>query len=222
MVSLASSLLVLAHGNDPRALPPVELFGHWALAMVTLLLAGGLARLALAPVFQQADGEKRSEVAAWTAISIGVLVAMATWITRQSLLEAVSPPPPPQEHAHSVYHGGEIVMWGDFHCEVARAISGEYRVWLTDVYRRSISSEFFSGTITPRDPKTGTLDTANSAALEMSLDKDYCLATLDRRVKSVQVFIKYPGNSVKMNIDFDSPKGRKSLRDWCGTPSRPK
>jgi hypothetical protein len=89
---------------------------------------------------------------------------------------------------------------------VARAISGEYRVWLTDVYRRSISSEFFSGTITPRDPKTGTLDTANSAALEMSLDKDYCLATLDRRVKSVQVFIKYPGNSVKNEHRLRQPQ----------------
>jgi hypothetical protein len=188
--------------------------------MVTLLLAGGLARAALAPVFQQVDGEKRGEVAAWAAISIGVLVAMATWITRQSLLEAVSPPPPPQEHAHSIYHGGEIVMWGDFHCEVARAISGEYRVWLSDVYRRSISSEFFSGTVTPRDPQTGSLDTARAVDLETSLDKDYCFAITDRSVKSVQVFIRYPGNSVKLNLDFDRPKGRKSVKDWCAPTSR--
>jgi len=208
--------LVLAHGNDPSSLPPVELFGQWALAMVTLLLAAGLGRLALRPVFDQTDSKKRSEVAAWTAISLGVLVAMATWITRQSLLEAVSPAPPPQEHAHSVYHGGQIVMWGDYHCEVARAISGEYRVWLSDVYRRSISSQYFSGTIVPRDSRTDWLNEAQRVDLEESLDKDYRLAVLDRKVKSVQVFLRYPGNTIKLNIDFDSPKGKKSVKDWCG------
>lgn len=209
MVSL-SGFLTLAHGNDPSALPPAELFGQWALAMVTLLLAAGLARLALQPVFQQAD-EKRGEVAAWTAIAIGVLVAMATWITRQSLVEAVSPPTNPQEHAHSLYHGGQIVMWGDYHAEVARAVSGEYRVWLSDRYRRSISAEFFSGTIRPRQA-----DEKSATPLEMSLDKDYLTATLDRGVKSVQVFIRYPGSTIRLNVDFDQPKGKKSLKDWCG------
>lgn len=214
MVSFAG-FIVLAHGNDPRSLPPAELFGHWALAMVTLLLAAGLGRLALQPVFQQAD-EKRGEVAAWTAIAIGLLVAMGTWITRQSLVEAVSPPPPPQEHGHSLYHGGQIVMWGDYHAEVARAISGEYRVWLSDKYRRSISSQFFSGKVYPKDPKTGRPDEKNALPLEMSLDKDYLTATLDRQVKSVQVFISYPGSTIRLDVDFDQPKSKKSVKDWCG------
>lgn len=208
--------LVLAHGNDPSSLPPVELFGNWALAMVTLLMAAGLARVAMQPVFQQVDSEKRGEVAAWTAISLGLLVAMGTWITRESLLEAVSPPPPPQVHAHSIYHGGQITMFGDYHCEVARAVSGEYRIWLSDVYRRSISSEYFSATIVPRDPKTGAVDEKQAQALEMSLDKDYLFAILDRSCKSVQVAVQYPGNTIKLNLDFDKPKGHKSVKEWCG------
>ena len=120
------------------------------------------------------------------------------------------------EHAHSIYHGGQMVMWGDYHAEVARAISGEYRVWLTDVYRRSISAEFFSGTLYPRDPKTGQLDQARALPLEMSLDKDYLFVTLDRSVKSVELFLKYPGNTIRLDFEFDGLKGRRSVKDWCG------
>ncbi|MBN9415530.1 MAG: hypothetical protein J0I12_08820 [Candidatus Eremiobacteraeota bacterium] len=208
-------MMFFAHGNDPSFLPPIELFGNWVLAMVTLLMAGGMARMALAPLFLQDDDPKsRSEVAGWTAISIGVLVAMGTWITRQSLVEAVSPPPAPAEHVHSIYHGGQMVMWGDYHAEVARAVSGEYRVWLTDVFRRSISSQYFSGTIYPRDPKTGKLGPGTD--LEASLDNDYVMAMLDRDVKSVEVFLKYPGNTIRLDFEFDSDKGRKSVKEWCG------
>lgn len=208
-------MMCFAHGNDPSFLPPIELFGNWVLAIVTLVMAGGLARLALAPLLKQDDDPKsRSEIAGWTAISLGLLVAMATWITRQSLLEAVSPPISPQEHAHSMYHGGQMVMWGDYHAEVARNVSGEYRLWMTDKYRRSISAEFFSGTVSARDPRTGKL--GESVPLDMSLDNDYLFGSLDRRTKSVEVFIKYPGNTIKLDFEFDSAKGRKSLKEWCG------
>ena len=107
-----------------------------------------------------------------------------------------------------------MVMWGDYHAEVARAVSGEYRLWMTDKYRRSISAEFFSGTVAPRDPNTGALGRA--VPLDMSLDKDYLFASLDRGVRSVEVFIKYPGNTIKLDFEFDSNKGRKSLKEWCG------
>lgn len=210
-------LIVFAHGNDPGSLPPVELFGNWALAMVCLVLTAALARAALQPVFEQVEGKSRSEVAAWTAISIAVLLAMGTWITRQSLVEALSPASPVQEHAHSVYHGGQVVMWGDYHAEVARNVSGEVRIWLSDKYRRSISSEFFEATIYPRDVRTGKVDLTQAFPLEMSLDKDYRFAILDRSLKSIQVKIRYPGDYLFLDFDFDSPKGKKSLKDWCGT-----
>lgn len=208
-------MIFFAHGNDPSFLPPIELFGNWVLAMVTLVMAGGMARMALAPLFVQDDDPKsRSEIAGWTAISMAVLVAMGTWITRQSLVEAVAPPPAPAEHMHSIYHGGQMVMWGDYHAEVARAVSGEYRVWLTDVYRRSIAAEYFSGTIYPRDPKTGKLGPGTE--LEKSLDNDYLMALLDRDIKSVEVFLQYPGNTIRLDFEFDSDKGRKSVKEWCG------
>ena len=98
--------------------------------------------------------------------------------------------------------------------EVARAISGEYRVWLTDVYRRSISADYFSGIIYPRDPKTGKLGPGTE--LEESLDEDYVMAVLDPGIKSVEVFLKYPGNTIRLDFEFDSAKGRKSVKEWCG------
>lgn len=208
--------LAFAHGNDPRALPPAELFGHWALAIVALVLAGAAARMALQPVFEQVQGKSRSELAGWTAVSIGVLVAMATWITRQSLLEATSPPPPPQEHGHALYHGGQIAMWGDYHCEVARVVSGEYRVWLTDVYRRPISAKLFEGTLHPRNPETGAVNERTRFPLELSLDNAYRFAVLPRDVKTVQLKLVYPGNSLRLDFEFDKAQGKKSLKDWCG------
>lgn len=203
----------LAHGNDPRALPPAELFGHWALAMVSLLMVAALAGMVLKPVFSEAKPEQRGEIAGWAAISLAVLVGMATWITRSSLIEAVAPPPPPKEHAHAVYHGGQIVMWGDYHAEVARHRSGEYRLWLSDAYRRGISAELFQASVHPRK---GKVVEELGQPMELSLDKTYLMQQLDPATKSVQVRIKYPGDTIKLDLDFDSPKGPKSLKDWCG------
>lgn len=214
---VSAGLFVLAHGNDPRALPPAELFGNWALAIVTLLLAGGLARLALTPVLREATPEQRSEIAAWTAIALGVLVAMATWITRQSLVEGISPPPPPREHGHAEYHGGQMAMWGEYHAEVARAESGEYRVWLSDVYRRPISAQFFEVTLYPRDPQSDVVDLSRPFPLDLSLDQAYRFGIVDRDIKAVQIRLRYPGNWIHLDFEFDSPKGKKSLKDWCGT-----
>lgn len=214
MVSYFASLF-LAHGNDPRALPAAELFGNWALAIVTLVLAAAMARLALKPVFEDAPPESRGEVAGWTAISLAVLLAMGTWITRQSLLEAAAPPTPPREHSHSLYHGGQMAMWGEYHAEVARAISGEYRVWLSDVYRRSIRADLFRVTIYARDA-AGKADKSRPTEMDLSLDQDYRFAILDRSVKSVEVRIDYPGNWIVLDMEFDGPKGRKSVKDWCG------
>lgn len=208
-------MIFFAHGNDPGFLPPIELFGNWTVAMVSLFMAGSMARLALAPLLaQDGDPKNHREIAGWSAIAIALLVAMATWITRQSVLEAFSTPPNLQEHAHSVYHGGQMVMWGDYHAELARVISGEYRLWITDKYRRPISAKFFSGTVAEIDVKTGK--TGQAVALEMSLDQDYLFASLDRRIKSVEVFIRYPGSTIKLDFEFNGSGRRKSLKEWCG------
>lgn len=215
MVPVAG-FLVFAHGNDPGILAPGELFGNWALAAVALGLAIGLCGAVLRPVFEQAEGKTRSEVAAWAAISLGVVLAMLTWITRQSLLEALSPPPKVVEHAHAVYHGGQMVMWGDYHAEIARAISGEYRIWMSDKYRRSISARFFQATLYPRDPQSNQVDLERAFPLDVSLDNDYLFAIVDREIEHVQIRIEYPGDYVKLDLDFDGSQGKKSLPDWCG------
>ena len=215
MVSL-SGFLVLAHGNDPGSLPPVELFGNWALAIVTLVMTAALARMMLAPVLSQTEGQTRSQAAFWAAMSLAVLLAMATWITRQSLVEATSPPPPPEQHMHSVYHGGQITMWGDYHAEVARNVSGEYRMWLSDAFRRPIAARYFTATLYPRDPKTGKADHKRPFEFDTSLDDNYRFVVVDRDIKVVEVLIRYPGDSLRINLEFDTVKGRRSLKEWCG------
>lgn len=106
-------------------------------------------------------------------------------------------------------------MWGDYHCEVARSISGEYRVWLSDVYRRPISAEFFTATLHPRDAQ-GRASETEKYPLDLSLDKTYRFAILDRRMKSVEVRLAYPGNTIKLDFEFDAPNGKRSLKEWCG------
>lgn len=210
--------LVFAHGGDPSNLPPTELFGNWALAIVTLLLTGGMARLALQPVFEEAETRKeRSELAGWTAISLGLLLLMGAWITRQSVVEAVSPPAILTDHQHAVYHGGVLSMWGDYHAELARVESGEFRMWLTDNYRRPISSEFFSGTIRPRNAKTGVCDESAALELDDALDSTYRFAVLDRKCKSVEVRLTYPGGTITLDYQFDQPGWKRTMKDWCGT-----
>ena len=104
-------------------------------------------------------------------------------------------------------------MWGDYHAEVARNLAGEYRLWLSDAYRRSISAEFFQATIHRRQGKEVE---EQGVPMELSLDKTYLMQQLAVDLKTVQVRIKYPGDTIKLDLDFDSPKGPKSLKDWCG------
>jgi hypothetical protein len=110
-----------------------------------------------------------------------------------------------------------MAMWGEYHAEVARAESGEYRVWLSDVYRRPISAQFFEVTLYPRDPQSDVVDLSRPFPLDLSLDQAYRFGIVDRDIKAVQIRLRYPGNWIHLDFEFDSPKGKKSLKDWCGT-----
>lgn len=48
---------------------------------------------------------------------------------------------------HSPHHGGVVSMFRDLHLEFVSEQPGEYRVYLTDAYRRPISPEGVSGTL---------------------------------------------------------------------------
>jgi hypothetical protein len=135
-------------------------------------------------------------------------------------MEAVSPPPDTLKHLHSLGNGGQVVMWGDYHGELARNITGEYRMFFTDAYQRPISSAFFEGRLVPRNGFTGELDEAGAVPLEESLEHDYRFAILPRTVLGVQAQIKYPGGTIKFNFFFDGKRGHQSLKGWCGPSGR--
>ena len=210
--------LIFAHGNDPQPLPWFVLLSNVVLALVVLAMVGAFSHQFLAPLFQEEDERKKTDLAGWVAIGLGLLIASATWILRQSLTEAVTPPAPELKHRHVLGNGGQMAMWGDYHAELARCVTGEYRLWLTDAYQRPISSDFFSGKIMPRDAKTGQVFEDQALELDDALDKSYRFAFLDRSVRSVQVRLNYPGDSLKLNFVFDETRGRHSLAGWCGLP----
>jgi hypothetical protein len=214
--------MLFAHSADPYHLSGAELFGDWVLALVTLLLTGGLTWVAMAPLFQKADARARQELVGWVGMGLGILIVMGSWITRQSIESALQPAPVSTMHmVHGSQNGGQVVMWGDYHAELARLVSGEYRLWLSDGTENSIGAAFFSGKLLPRDPKTGKLDTAQTQNLETSLDGLSRTAQLPREVKSVQVQLVYPGNTIKLNFTFDGGPRRKSLMQWCGSRPTP-
>ncbi len=153
----------------------------------------------------------------WAGIALGCLVATAIWITRQTVYEAVVPNLQDRKHQHSLSNGGQVAMWGDYHIEIARHISGEYRVWFADAYQRSIGTDFFSGTIYPRNPKTKITDEAGGIKLEPGIEHLYHFAIMNRSVKSIQLRLNYPGGDIKLNFTFDESQGRRSLLEWCGT-----
>jgi hypothetical protein len=232
--------MFFAHSADPTNLSVAELFGDWVLALVTLALTGGLSWVALAPLFKQlappaqnedpsvsvpassenpARERARAELAGWVALGLGALLAMGSWVTRQSIEAALTAPPPTGMHmAHSPQNGGQIAMWGDYHAELARMISGEYRLWLSDGNEAPIGAAFFSGQVVPRDARTGALDTAAAAKLETSLDGLSRQCQLPQAVRSVQVQMTYPAGTIRLNFIFDEGPRRRSLMRWCGPP----
>ena len=214
--------MLFAHSADPNNIPLAELFGDWIVAIVTLVLTGALSWVALSPMLKKADAATRNELAGWVALGIGVLLIMGSWVTRQSIAAALTPAPVQTMHmVHAPQNGGQIAMWGDYHAELARMVSGEYRLWLSDGTESPIGAAFFSGRVVPRDAKTGALNTSAGANLETSLDGLSRECQLPREIRSVQVQLTYPGGTIKLDFVFDESPRRKSLLMWCGPRKAP-
>lgn len=231
MKPIFASSLWFAHGDDPQALPWHVLLSDWILACCVFgcclflvhrfLIANSPDQQVSESTPEQASQLGKEvvsgpESAGWAVIALGMLAATSIWITRQSLYEGIVAPPPPKIHQHVVYNGGQLAMWGDYHLEIARHISGEYRLWFFDGYARTIGARFFQGTIFPRNPKTGFVDEEKAVPLEFSLDDLYVFAILPPEQKSIQVRLAYPSGTIKLNFVFDESVGKRSLREWCG------
>lgn len=151
-------LTLLAHGADPRPIRLDEASANMVKFFVTILLALMMSYPILAPLFpKKGDGEEppsepsesNSGLVGWVAVGLLLVLSMAWWLTRTSIVELTTAETPKPEHAHVQERGGQVAMWGDFHAEVARIESGEVRVFLTDSYNRPIAARFFNAEITP-------------------------------------------------------------------------
>lgn len=211
---------LLAHGSDPQPLPWFVLLADAMVALTALGLAAFFSRNVLAPMFQEMDPKKRPEVAGWIAVALGMLIATGAWVTRESVMEVVVPVKEDLKHLHSLGNGGQVVMWGDYHGELARNVTGEYRMFFTDAYQRPINSNFFEVRLVPRNGFTGELDESGAMKMEDSLTHDYLFALMPRQVIGVQAQCKYPGGTVNFNFLFDGKRGHQSLNGWCGPSGR--
>ncbi len=204
---------LLAHGADPTPLPWDELLANLVKFAVTIGMVLVFASQVVGPLFDRPGKEKRQEMLGWAAVCSFLVLGMGWWLTRQSLAEAVAEAAPPEFHQHLGVNGGQVAMWGDYHVELARVISGEYRIWLSDAYRRPIRNDHYWVKIAPR--KDGSAK--DFVEMEASLGGDYRFAFLDRREKTVQLHVGVPGWDLKLNFDFDESNGKRTLVRWCGT-----
>lgn len=207
-----------AHGQDPEPLPWHELLSNLGVMLITMFGAAMSGRFVLWPILKpELQGERRHEVLGWCALGLAVLLGTSWWATRQTVTEALTPPPPKDPlHSHHIDHGGQVAMWGDYHAELVRQPSGAYQFWLSDAYRRAIGAEHYTASIQPRNQ-------ANPTPLEASLDGSFRQATLERNVKRVDVEVTLSGfkEPIKLLYAFDGSQKRGAMAGFCG-PLPPK
>lgn len=223
------SFLLWAHGADPRPIRIDEASANLVKFFVTILIALVMTYPVLAPLFPKKArdaeapaeaSEANSGVVGWVALGLLLVLSMAWWLTRTSIVELNAQETPIADHAHVQERGGQVAMWGDFHAEVARIESGEVRVYLTDSYNRPISARFFEAEVAPVKAGTGANSepTAEPKPTISALDDSYRFALLGQEARAYRVKVSTPGWSVKLKFEFDNERGRRSLPLWCGTP----
>lgn len=203
----------IAHGGIVGPLTWDELARNLVIFLVTIGSAVAFTLRIVWPVVRDADLERRQELVGWGALAAFVVLGMSWWLTRQSVTEAVAPPPRAEEHQHYAPNGGQVAMWGDYHVELARVVSGEYRLWLTDAYRRAIAPEHWQAEVFVRED--GELS-PEGVPMEAGLGGNYRFALLPQDAKDVQVRVGVPGWNVKLNFVFDESRGKRTLPMWCG------
>lgn len=158
--SVLLSWALLAHGADPRPITADEAGANLIKFFVTIVLALVMVVPVLLPLFKsegteaEADSselaaEKNFSLIGWVGVGLMLVLSMAWWLTRTSLVELNTKEAPIEDHTHTQEQGGQIAMWSDFHAEVSRIESGEVRIHLTDSFNRPIAARFFEAEFAP-------------------------------------------------------------------------
>ncbi|MFN7971189.1 MAG: hypothetical protein U0166_02395 [Acidobacteriota bacterium] len=95
----------------------------------------------------------------------------------------------PKKHEHSAKHGGQLGMVGENHVELAVAKAGEYKVWLSDAYRKPLPLAKATGKVTVTDPA----GKATSIDLAIAPTKDCMVANGDPITGTIMVEVTVDG-----------------------------
>jgi hypothetical protein len=222
------------HAGDPWSVTVEEALGDLTLLLVTLGVLLGLAWTVLRPAVAEwlQEVPSRREWLGWATVG-GLLAGGLAWVAlRGTFFDLFLPPPPPLEtHKHYTEHGGVVTMWGDYHVEVARYRSTgrpmaqgageEYRVWLTDAYRRPISNEHFQGSITVTPPPDEARPAAGARRdLVPGPGGPYLMARYPLQPEKVVVRLQLraPGQAMRFRVVFDGKAPVHPPDRWCEVP----
>lgn len=191
-------MLWLAHGADPSPLTWDQALATFALCFGTVAVIVGLGYQGMKPFLRDPGPLGRRQVLAWLGVGVGLVACVLYAFTVSALSQLAEPTEPESFHKHYVSHGGQVGMWQNYHVEVARDEAGEFRLWLSDSYRRGISAELYKGTI-------------NGSPLIPSLDNTYAFVKGERSVKTADVALDVPGVPMTFKFVFDGKPGRTSM-----------
>lgn len=208
--------LLLAHGADPTPLGWDELLANLIKFGVTTGMVLAFAAQIVAPHFRELEEKRRQEILGWAAIAAFLVLGMGWWLTRQSVTEVMTEENAGKHEVHLNSKGGQVAMWGDYHAEVMRLVSGEYRLFLTDAYRRPIGNEHFTAQIAARRPG----EPEQFKKMDKALAGGYLFALLGPEDRAIAVKVGTPGWEVRLVFEFDESRGKRSLPLWCGTIKR--
>lgn len=197
----------LGHGADPTPLTWDEVLATLGLASVTF---GMLALLSYRAVLRYAPGQDiRRRLTAWAVLGAALVVGLLGAFLRSAFRQLSEARPPDGFHGHYRGWGGQVAMYRNYHIEVTRDQAGDYRVFVTDAYRRPISPKFLRGSLRAEkgdDP----------IPLEPSLDNAYATARLPREVRQVRLLLTLPEKSVEYRFDFEQRPGPPLPPQLCG------
>lgn len=190
-----------------------EALGDLVLFLVTLGVLLVLAGLGLRQLLarEAGDPDRRRELVGWGALATALVGGWVVVMARGTLVDLLQPAPVAGEegyHEHTPHHGGLVSMWRDYHVEVTRFRGDEYRVYLSDAYRREIAWQFFTGTLTVKGVERELLPGPGGP---------YRFAVFPPAEIPVEVLVhlEIPGGQFRLKFLFDTTSPLHPPDRWC-------
>ncbi|MEW6283052.1 MAG: hypothetical protein AB1758_30850, partial [Candidatus Eremiobacterota bacterium] len=184
----------LAHGADPSPLTWDEALGTLAVVAAAFGLFALYGYRAMIRLGRDTASPRQARL--WALLGAAFMTAFLGAFVESACRQVSTPAVPQEFHAHYTAYGGQVAMYRNYHIEVTRTPAGEFRVFLSDSYRRPIAAEFFGGGLRPEGSSDPPIP------LTPGLNGRYVFARLDREALKVRLFLNLPGKSVQYSFDF--------------------